>query len=342
MLIGFAVFFAACIFSLVALEVALRLVYPQMLESEQYDSVIGWQNRQNFQGLLRSNDGIDYVVTQHINSKGFRGGEVNGSAIKILVVGDSFAFGSGVQDTETFSYLLERDLRSKDFDVSVLNAGVKGYNVEQYYLYLKYKGLNYSPDLVIVSFFAGNDLENKNLVSMDLAEIPSGKPSFIFFIKRFLGMNSHAYAFFITKAMGIPAVDSVLIRVGFFSNHYTPFFAQDPVKFAQQGKKAVLLLQEMERLSGKKNASFMVVFIPSIEQVSDSYYSDMLKAFPNSSIAKDAPMSIVISSGLDVVNMFEYLNESDYFPHDLHLNKLGHQKVANALMAPVQRELSIS
>jgi hypothetical protein len=87
------------------------------------------------------------------NSKGLRGtthyeyARTPGKQ-RILVLGDSFTFGTGVSDDETYSHYLESALPNTE----VLNLGVQGYGQDQMLLYLKEEGLKYHPDIVILGF----------------------------------------------------------------------------------------------------------------------------------------------------------------------------------------------
>jgi len=95
---------------------------------------------------------------------------------RVLVLGDSMTEGI-VHNCETYSSLLETKLneeeRSRDrsmrglqarrlagghVEFRVLNAGVGGYSTLQEYLWLKVYGRSLQPDLIILSFYAGNDI----------------------------------------------------------------------------------------------------------------------------------------------------------------------------------------
>ncbi len=112
--------------------------------------------------LVRSE--FDTRIT--INSLGLRGNEVDLAAPvgqRILVVGDSFTYGFGVNDHETYPAVLERRLTERlgESSVQVLNAGfASGYYPDTYYLWLKEVGLDLEPDLVLVGFFIGNDIDH--------------------------------------------------------------------------------------------------------------------------------------------------------------------------------------
>lgn len=94
-----------------------------------------------------------------INSYGLVGEEYklkkDKAIYRILILGDSIA-----EQNWSCVYLeslLNRDpiLRTR-YKFEVWNAGVGGYSVRQYALYLKNKGLNYKPDMVII-YFCLND-----------------------------------------------------------------------------------------------------------------------------------------------------------------------------------------
>jgi hypothetical protein len=67
---------------------------------------------------------------------------------RILVLGDSFTFGTDVSDNETYSHYLEAALPNTE----VLNLGVQGYGQDQMLLYLQEEGVKYDPDIVILGF----------------------------------------------------------------------------------------------------------------------------------------------------------------------------------------------
>ena len=70
--------------------------------------------------------------------------------LRILLVGDSFAFGFYVDDDATFASLLSR--RSPLSRVKVLNAGVPGYSSAQGLVYLRELLPRYRPHIVLIAF----------------------------------------------------------------------------------------------------------------------------------------------------------------------------------------------
>lgn len=100
------------------------------------------------------------------NGKGLREKEFSQekphNTTRILVLGDSFVYGWGVNRSDRFTEVLERKLQSRHSrDIEIINAGVPGWGMKDYFNYLKHRGIKYEPDMVIVSFIS-NDWHSAN------------------------------------------------------------------------------------------------------------------------------------------------------------------------------------
>lgn len=131
-----------------------------------YDPLKGWINRRN---LKRAPHFFDKELST--NSVGARGTTEfkpipSKDKRRILVVGDSFTFGSDVNDEETYAYYLEKSLPN----VEVLNFGVPGYGQDQMLLYLRELVRTYRPHLVVLGFLE-LDME-RNMLSFRDYEKP--------------------------------------------------------------------------------------------------------------------------------------------------------------------------
>lgn len=73
-------------------------------------------------------------------------------------LGDSIAFGAGVDQEDVFTAQLQRQLRSEGHDASVLNCGVSGYNLEQMMGAFDARLAKLRPAVVVVNLFE-DDLE---------------------------------------------------------------------------------------------------------------------------------------------------------------------------------------
>jgi hypothetical protein len=146
---------------LVALEGALRAFWPQ--ESPFYaglfaaDPAVGMRHVPLVRSRMPSESSGSVPV--RISSRGYRGREYPWAAaagFRVLGLGDSFAFGFGVEEDDTYLARLERTLR--DGHVEVINAGLAGMGPDDEARLLAADGPALRPDLVLVGFFVGNDL----------------------------------------------------------------------------------------------------------------------------------------------------------------------------------------
>ena len=98
-----------------------------------------------------------------LNSNGHRDDEMPvakpAGERRILVLGDSVAFGWGVNQGEEFTARLEVLLRERNNQLwSVVNAGVNGYNSEQEALFFANEGIAFEPDIVLL-VYVPNDVD---------------------------------------------------------------------------------------------------------------------------------------------------------------------------------------
>lgn len=102
----------------------------------------------------------DVLVTY--NERGLRDRPILPKAegeYRILALGDSVTFGSGVPQHEIFTSRLEQILPGRlQRPVRVINSGVGGYNTVQEVTYFKRDGMTLQPDLVLLTY-VGNDIE---------------------------------------------------------------------------------------------------------------------------------------------------------------------------------------
>ena len=98
-----------------------------------------------------------------INSLGFRDNEFfYPDGYKIFVIGDSFAYGSGVELSETFVDRVEKRLRESEVftkGAEVVNCGTGGAGIYYETFLLKEKVLPLKPSMVILQFYQ-NDIED--------------------------------------------------------------------------------------------------------------------------------------------------------------------------------------
>ena len=115
-------------------------------------------------GFRATVDGVDY----RINALGLRGPERARKAAgtrRVLLVGDSYAFGLGVAEGDSIAARLEERLNAAPAGggeararVEVVNCGVPAYQTEQERLLLERVGFALEPDVVVLLYFANDKL----------------------------------------------------------------------------------------------------------------------------------------------------------------------------------------
>jgi lysophospholipase L1-like esterase len=75
---------------------------------------------------------------------------------RLVILGDSFAFGQGVDFGERFTEVIERSAGS----IEAINLAVFGYGTDQEVLLFESLGVRFRPDAVILVAFPWNDLED--------------------------------------------------------------------------------------------------------------------------------------------------------------------------------------
>ncbi len=98
------------------------------------------------------------------NAQGFRDKERplgRTAARRVVALGDSFTWGAGVSYDEAFVTRVERDLQAEFPGLEMVNLGVPGWGPYEELHLLKVYGLRFAPDVVVLNFFVGNDIQNK-------------------------------------------------------------------------------------------------------------------------------------------------------------------------------------
>jgi lysophospholipase L1-like esterase len=137
-----------------------RLSYPTPNEGSWHvpHETRGWAHRPGSTFYMQK---LAFSEVAHINSRGIRGPEFDPEprpgVTRILIVSDSGTFGSGVADDQNIAAQLQRILGRDRYEV--INLSVAAYSTVQEYLWLVEEGLKYKPELVLLGFAPGNDVQ---------------------------------------------------------------------------------------------------------------------------------------------------------------------------------------
>lgn len=246
-LLNIVLFLSSSCFSIFLLEVLLR-VFP--VANNLYYRKLEWNHWGNsgMRGLYNELYVYDKVLgyeKKDIYERIKNVLENNPSSYKILVLGDSITqWGKYV---DYFEKLLS-ERYSKE--IKVINAGVMGYDTELEYRYLKYRGLDLNPNLVILQFcmndFRGTPIIIKQEVGSWFAL--NGDKKLDKWINPQFFAKSKLYEF-------------ICLRLLYYSS------------WRKDSKNIVKVpLQEIKQLLEEKEVPFYVVVFPLLEEFQHDEY----------------------------------------------------------------------
>ena len=165
---------ALVVLLVVAAEMAARTFAPDYIVSVRgpyvFSGTYGWAPRAGASPVIAGQ-------RVSFNARGYRGRELSlpktGDRTRVVVLGDSIAFGLGVSDEETFTHLLD----VRDNGIEAANLAVQGYGPDQALLVLLHEGLRSDPDVVVLAFCLGNDFADA-VLPVSLFDGRTPKPRF--------------------------------------------------------------------------------------------------------------------------------------------------------------------
>lgn len=150
----------AFLLSVAGAELLVRLCAPQAVgvAPAMYvaDSLLIHALSPGYSGVLRSGEYTTHVA---LNERGFRGPSWRAEARRrVLVLGDSFTFGYGVEYEQAYPAVTERMLAQAGCSAAVFNAGVPGYGTMQEWELARRLIPRTMPQAVVLGFTVGSDL----------------------------------------------------------------------------------------------------------------------------------------------------------------------------------------
>ncbi len=354
----FSTFAAVCVFLIVIglAETALRYWQRRIVQSDQldpglldYDPLLGWKLTRNWQGQHRHHD---FTAVYSTNRDGFRSLIVpdNHSQKRYAVLGDSFTFGYGVNDDQTFVQLLNAD---NPFDTVFFNFAVPGYSTDQELLLFQHRIVHTAPDHLLLIVYLGNDLFDNELPFPLQADVP--KPYFVLQSGSLKIRNSPVphvrktasqqrqdlhRAVFWDDAFANNRLIRILNRFLIFQLLKNRLWR--PPKMRSQFERAYApalelfqaILTEFQALCREYRIHFQIALLPG-----KTYLHE-----PDSSISQSQDylririLEQAVELSLDVIDLAELLKERYqtqpgvwFYPNEGHLTEAGHRVVAELL-----------
>ena len=341
-LINLSLIILSTLFALLLSEAALRLmgsdpmyVSPERDRFWKYDSLLGWAHQPGQEGIFET---PQFSTVVRINKNGLRDREhsyerQNGSK-RILVLGDSFAWGYGVEESERFSQLLEKSL-----GVEVINAGVSGYSTDQELLWYRNEGIKYETDLVILQL-AGNDVgdNDQQLVSTIYYKprfvieegqlVPTGYP-----VPKISPQGKFIYSLSQRSALAYFLVQRYFDLLSLYNktkvdSDHTNSPASGLSAKREPFRLTTALIDEIRNTAESRHAKFMIV---TTDRWWNSPSNETYKDFINTLETKGFLV-------LDVEAMPGFDPEVMLIPKDRHWNQAGHKFVAEKIKEFIESE----
>jgi len=295
----------------------------------QYNPRYGWSHIPLSNGSF-SSYGFDTKV--RINSKGFRGQETNytrdGKFKRIVVLGDSFVWGFGVQEDEMFTSRMEKQIPN----LEIVNLGVSGYSTDQELLLYQEEGRKYEADLVVL-LVAGNDFEGN---MQTVHNFVYGKPAFVLQANGNLVLTNQPVvqaSWIMRTAVGLASYSFVLTQI----NRGLPHLKLNPMpgidkeqvrSFPQSaaGELTARLIMELNRSISQDGVQLLVAFVDGLGR-------------------RRGITSLLAQSNIDCLLLDDYLDHEDKslrLPDRLHWSSKGHQAVARVLGDKIKEKFRVA
>ncbi|THJ19442.1 MAG: hypothetical protein CAF45_016265 [Nitrospira sp. CG24E] len=336
-------------------ESLLRLFYPQTLGV--------WAQTRDGLILLRPtlqvfHEGFGTHV--QTNSFGFRDREHElgkpAGTLRVLLLGDSFMEALQVDFQDAFPALLEGELQSLlGCRVEVISAGVSGWGTDDEVTYLKRKGAEFHPDVVLFAATLHNDISDNlegryhkvdqgELIEKPISELPWYTYSGLE-MRSYLASHSHLYQIVYQswKSLGRSDAGARL------TSHVVELMRHTQSDQVKRGWWVTeKLLEEAKSLAKADGFKLAMFIIPTVYEVDERSYLDLIATYRlnGSDLNRDKPVetlaAILGREGIEVINLLPAFrtrsNDSGqqlYIQGDGHFNKEGHQLAA----AVVSRDL---
>lgn len=367
-----AAMFISLLFGLIIGEIIIRIFFPQVISPVQffYDSKLGGMipvpNQKGFKSHPH-----DYYYEYQNNEIGMRDtrqlNDYKKYPYKILAIGDSFTYGWGVNDDETFCKLFEKII-NKD-SVAVLNAGASGSGTDYALRFFQVRGKELSPKVVLYFYYENDFIDNSenryftikqdsivqksvnesaNLNAIQKNKLANSK------IYNWFASHSHLFNLIRTQ-VGImwnkkvkqenQNQQAIIQRATSDNQSLMPTSVQSTPKTTEKSKvvndqfyPTYVYLKALAKNVEKSGGKFYTFFIPSNKSIIE--YQN-LGTMSHEKVIVDfcKANNIKVYSFKDVIMNHKDPFKTYYFPTDLHWNKEGNELAADYLYKVLKQEL---
>jgi hypothetical protein len=358
-IVAIALITAACL-----AELLVRLVAPQQLvvmrpDIWMPDDSLGWRVRGGVDAWINTGErDVEFAS----DSAGFRAPlhrpHVRGDE-NVLLIGDSFMQALQVGYDSTTGSILERDLSNAlGRSVSVWNAGVDGWDPDQYLIRVRQLLARAPYDAAVITIYVDNDVIakwRKRVPPRQNAEqhrfhVPRGLSHAALVGAVFYPLNDvlkrHSHLFQLVKH----GFDTLLLRAGLAATD-PPTVVQRSMASAPMWDVTTRICVDIAAAGAAHHVPVVFAIIPASYQVDSAAFAYYVRGFKldPAKLDADQPQRILdqslISRGLTVVDVLptfrarQRLGKPLYGHVDRHLSPLGHEILASQIKQPLQLAL---
>ena len=219
-------------------------------------------------GLTSGNVWTTRSVISHINRYGLRGPNVEPKkpegVFRILALGDSFTFGEGVADNETFVVRLENMLNAEQntntgYRYQTINAGISGYNTLDEVTYLKNRWLMFEPDIVLLTFYL-NDAYDESQFGAFISGIGVGTS-----IEEHKLISNSRFLQWALKMWKMWQVSQCVTEI------YNSQFSDNPQVLGHNWNTSKQAITQAVELTSTRNIQIVLVIFPELYELTEDY-----------------------------------------------------------------------
>ena len=295
-----------------------RLVEPQYVpwsDLIEYDPRVGWKSR----GTVRSWHLADDVFWSSTDPDGWRDGRARLGESEMIVIGDSFAWGHGIDDRDFFARLLRTP--------RVKAIGANGYSMVQELLWMRELAHSLRGKVVVWLVYLGNDLYENLAPSLGEYRRP--------FVRQLDGTGEWEIVTRHINRRKWPLTPEVHLDGVDYYRKIAEICSE--TMFAERAFSASAWLMRQGRdLCRSAGAHLVVMSIPDSTQLTPKG-REMLRARGGDPASFDPSLpdrklrTICANLRIAFVPGAEYFRPADYKERDSHWNRAGHRRMADVL-----------
>jgi hypothetical protein len=271
-----------------------------------------------------------------LNSKGFKDVEYQKEkkegTFRILGLGDSFAYGV-VPYENNYLTLVEEKLKQQGANVELINMGIPSIGPREYLSLFVNEGVELKPDLVVVSFFVGNDFTDDFETKRKLYTY-SYVASLIYYLysahTKYEGQARYTLVYHDDQPT---FTDEAYLNI---EKSRSQIFLKQNQVFSAELDNATSYLIKMKSICDAQKISLMILLIPDELQVSRTLQASVLQGLALNPEAMDfsLPNRLIVErlkqNGIDSIDLLEEFQSAAeqkklYRPNDSHWNIEGNK-----------------